>query len=122
MRVHERKHGRITILELYGNLTGGPEAVSFRKRHAELVDGGHIYQILNFKDVKLIASMGVGMMIGARKRCAEASGRLVACEPSQRLHSLFNLYKIEQILEIYETEAEAITSFGFAAEEDLAAG
>jgi anti-anti-sigma factor len=114
--MNERTHGRITILELHGNLSGGPEADSFRKRHIQLVEGGAIYQILNLEHVKLIASHGVGMMIGARKRCAEAGGRLVACEPSKRQRSLFNLYQIQRIIDVYQTEAEAIASIGVEAE------
>ena len=120
MRMKERKHGRITILEFQENLKGGDQADEFRERQVKLIEDGAVHQIFNIKHVKFIPSQGVGMMIGANVRCEKADGRLVICEPNDRIQSLFSLYKIERIIDLYATEAEAIASFGF--EEDEGTG
>lgn len=111
MRMKERAHGPVTILEFQENLTGGAQSDALRGHMEALTKAGNSNVIFNLKNVKFIASQGVGMIMAAKMLCDKAKGRLVTCAPNQRIVSLFNLYHIGQVMDFYETEEEALASF-----------
>lgn len=111
MKMKERAHGPITILEFQENLTGGGQSDALRGHMQSLVEGGKIHVIFNLKNVKFIASQGVGMIMAAKVLCDQGKGRLVTCAPNDRVVSLFNLYHINKVMDFYETEEEAVASF-----------
>ena len=116
MRVEEREAGDVTILDFRQNLVGGPQADSLRQIMQALVGDGRKHIVFNFRYIRFIASQGIGIMMGSNRICHDAGGRLVLCEPNPRIASVIKLYQLARVIDVYDTEAQAIASFGLSKE------
>jgi len=96
------------VLELKGQLTGGPEAEKFRDLFRSIVDEGKKNVIVNIKDVDWISSTGIGIMIRGYKTVKEANGHFILVHVGERTHQIFNVLRLYDIFKILETEEQAL--------------
>jgi anti-sigma B factor antagonist len=96
------------VLELKGQLTGGPEAEKFRDLFRSIVDEGKKNVIVNIKDVDWISSTGIGIMIRGYKTVKEADGHFILVHVGERTHQIFNVLRLYDIFKILETEEQAL--------------
>lgn len=66
--------------------------------------------IVNFKNVVLMSSAMIGKLVLLRNRCNEAGIKLAFCEITENVMEVFQLMKLEQIVDLYNTESEALTA------------
>ena len=108
MRVNRRDLDNAVVLELKGQLTGGPEAEKFRDLFRSIVDEGKKNVIVNIKDVDWISSTGIGIMIRGYKTVKEADGHFILVHVGERTHQIFNVLRLYDIFKILETEEQAL--------------
>ena len=108
MRVNRRDLDNAVVLELKGQLTGGPEAEKFRDLFKSIVDDGKKNVIVNIKDVDWISSTGIGIMIRGYKTVKEADGHFILVHVGERTHQIFNVLRLYDIFKILETEEQAL--------------
>ncbi len=108
MRVNRRDLDNAVVLELKGQLTGGPEAEKFRDLFKSIVDEGKKNVIVNIKDVDWISSTGIGIMIRGYKTVKEADGHFILVHVGERTHQIFNVLRLYDIFKILETEEQAL--------------
>ena len=108
MRVNRRDLDNAVVLELKGQLTGGPEAEKFRDLFRSIVDEGKKNVIVNIKDVDWISSTGIGIMIRGYKTVKEANGHFILVHVGERTHQIFNVLRLYDIFKILETEEQAL--------------
>jgi anti-sigma B factor antagonist len=100
------------VLDLKGQLTGGPEAETFRDLFRTMVEEGKTNVIINLKDVDWISSTGIGIMIRGYKTIREADGQFILVHVGERTQQIFNVLRLYDIFKILETEEQAIEFIG----------
>ena len=107
MKIRRRDVGDVTILELSGNFSGGPDSYDFEHIIEQLIDEKCWNTVVNFKHVKWINSPGIGIMTRNYSHYVRFGGQIVVAELNTRVSILFEMM-IRNIFEVYETEKEAV--------------
>jgi anti-sigma B factor antagonist len=111
MEIHVRTSGSITIIDLSGNLIIGKSEESLRETIKQLIAEEHKHLLLNLAEVPTIDSSGIGAMIKSFTSVKEAGGKLKVLKPSRMARQLLSITGLLSVLETYEDEKAAISSF-----------
>jgi anti-anti-sigma factor len=68
--------------------------------------------VLDMKDVTMLASMGLGMLVSMHKLCAAEGGKLVVCGLKDDILQLMKITHLERILKIAPDRETAIKMVG----------
>lgn len=117
MKYQVRQEGSLSIVEIEGNMVGGPQADEFRQFVSDLIDGGARRVIFDLSRVRYVASPGAGMIIGTYTSLKHRGGVLKLVVATERVRNLVNLIQLYRILDVYETLEEAVASFEEQGEE-----
>ncbi|NNE43984.1 MAG: anti-sigma factor antagonist, partial [Gemmatimonadetes bacterium] len=60
MKIKQKETGGIPVLEVSGEMYGGPENMKLLDLATELAEAGHKKLVINFSKVKWVASTGLG--------------------------------------------------------------
>jgi anti-sigma B factor antagonist len=111
MEIREREVDGVRVLDLKGKVTGGEGSAKLKRRIADLVDAGYDRIVINLAGVPYMDSSGLGELVRCFTAAQRAGGSVKLSSPSRRLIDLFNLTKLSTILDICDTDAEAVASF-----------
>ncbi len=111
MEIHIRNSGNITIIDLSGNLIIGKSEESLREIIKQLLAEERKLMLLNLADVPTIDSSGIGAMIKSYTSVQEANGKLKVLKPSRMARQLLSITGLLSVLETFEDEKAAISSF-----------
>ena len=111
MRLKTKDVKGVTLIELKGNVMGGPDASSLNEELHKLIDGGKKNIVVDLGDVKFMNSSGLGMLIGALTTVRNAGGQLKLARASEKIESLLIVTKLITVSEHFEKVDEAIGSF-----------
>ena len=111
MEIHVRTSGSITIIDLSGNLIIGKSEESLRETIKQLIAEEHKNLLLNLAEVPTIDSSGIGAMIKSFTSVKEANGKLKVLKPSRMARQLLSITGLLSVLETYEDEKAAVSSF-----------
>lgn len=101
-----RLSGPLTARDRYGSLT--PQALSNMLEFQSTPDERlPVLNIFDLTDVPYMDSTGLGMVMTHHTRCAAKGIRLVVAGASQRVQQLFEMTKVDTVLNIAGTVAEA---------------
>jgi anti-sigma B factor antagonist len=112
LKISERRVGRVTILCLRGRITLGPEWKCLDDTVRELVSQGNREILLNLADVSYVDSMGLFALVQAFTVTGQAGGSLRLLGPNKNLQDLLQITKLTTVFEVFESEEEAVRSFG----------
>ena len=112
MKIKQREVGDVVVLEISGEMYGGPENMKLLEMATSLVSEGKTKLLLNFDKVKWIASTGLGILVTTKTRYERDGGTLKLCKLNDRVLTLFQVTKIVTMLEVFDGEDEALDSFG----------
>lgn len=111
MKYTEKGIGNITVIELKGDVLGGPDATVLTSRLRELVNEGKKDIVLDLRDVEYMNSSGLGMMTTALTTVKKAGGALKLANPAERIRSLLVITKLVSLFDAYDSVDDAIASF-----------
>ncbi len=111
MAIKEQLHGNVAVLQVKGNLMGGPETVEVHDKVKELVGKGFNRVVLDLSKVKWVNSSGLGAMMGAMTTVRNAQGDLRLTGVTEKVQSLLMITKLVTIFETFPTVEEAVASF-----------
>jgi anti-anti-sigma factor len=100
---------RVPSLELRGRIGRSAEG-PLMAAYQEASSGGAETVILNFRDVEAMDSYGLGLLITLSARAQRQGQRLAACGLSTSLQQAFEVSYLDEALEVYADEAEALQS------------
>lgn len=112
MEIHIRALDGVTILDLSGNLIIGRSEESLRETVKQLIVDKRTLLIINLADVPTIDSSGIGAVIKSFTSISEAKGKMKILRPSRMVMQLFSITGLASVLETYDDEASAVSSFG----------
>ena len=112
MPVSLREKGEVVILDLSGEIRFS-EAVfpSLKKLIVEQLASGKKNILLNFEKVEFIDSYGIGDIVAAHTAVQEKKGKLKLAHLSHKIWLIFNYSGLTRILEIFDSEDKALSSF-----------
>jgi len=113
VQLSERQVSGVAIIDIAGDLrvpAEDPRALR-EKVIAVLLRGEHRI-LLNFANLQFMDSSCLGEIVESYKATASSGGVLKLAHIGPHLRSVLETTALDKILESYETEAEALASFG----------
>lgn len=110
MKIKKREIDGITILDLSGEMYGGPDNMELVDVVSELTKDKKLDLIINLTKVKWISSTGLGILVSARSRFAKEGGVMKLCHPNERVLGILQVTRLNLIFDVYSSEKEAIES------------
>ncbi len=113
MHISERTTGGVVIVDVSGKITlgEGGDVIMKDKMHS-LVGQGHKKIVLNLGEVSYVDSAGLGEIVQAYATVTRQGGTLKLLNVTKRLKDLLSITKLLTVFETFDSEAEAIESFG----------
>jgi len=108
---NQRQVGPVTIVDLRGNIGLGAATLTLRRTIHDLIESGRTKIVLNFSQVELIDSAGVGELIGAYSSLNTKGGDLKFLNPTKNVHRVMQMTQLDKVFEVYTDEQMAIQSF-----------
>jgi anti-sigma B factor antagonist len=109
-RIDQESRGAAQIIRLAGSL----DMYSFPRLESQLnalFQQGRYSLVLDCRDLDYIGSAGLGALIGFAKQAREHKGDLRLFNVSERIYKIIELLGFTKILEVYQTEDDAVASF-----------
>jgi anti-sigma B factor antagonist len=110
MKIKKRESDGITIIDLSGEMYGGPDSMQLVDVVSELARGKKLDLIINLSKVKWISSTGLGILVSARSRFAKEGGVVKLCHPNERVLGILQVTRLNLIFDVYPSEQEAVES------------
>ena len=109
--IKERQVGDVTVLDLKGRVRVGGATVSLHRAFRSLVQEEKFLILLNLAGVTHIDSSGLGELISSHITVSDKGGEIKLVQLTETLRQLLTMTKLLPIFDVYENEAEALTSF-----------
>jgi len=109
--IHQRERERITILDLKGRITVGPEASALREKVSEDVAAGIRMLVLNMAGVDYVDSTGLGALVMSATTLRKAGGNVKLLNLNRRNIELLVMTKLATVFEIFTDEQDAVNSY-----------
>jgi anti-sigma B factor antagonist len=109
--ITQRDRDGITILDLKGRITVGPEASALRERIGLLDSAGMKSVILDLAGVDYIDSTGLGALVICATTLRKAGGAMKLLSLNRRNVELLVMTKLATVFEIFADEQDAVNSF-----------
>jgi len=111
MKFKSRESKGITVIELTGNVMGGPDATSLNEQLHKLIDENKKKVIVDLEEVKFINSSGLGMLIGGLTTLRNSGGELKLARASKKIEELLKMTKLSTVFDVHKTVNDAIAAF-----------
>ncbi len=110
MTTQIRQQNGISIVKPSGKIVG--DSVSaLREIILPEIEGSHTPRILiDFKNVKMIDSSGLGTLMEARAAATRKNGRIAAIHAGQNIKNLIVLSRVMKLFEHFDNENTAISA------------
>ena len=111
MRIKTYEKYSAVVIELKGNVMGGPDSEKFSKLLHDLLDEGKKNVVVDLGHVKFMNSSGIGMLISGFTTMKNGGGSLKLANATEKINSLLVITKLITIFENYDSVDEAVKSF-----------
>ena len=111
MKIKTREQYNAVVIELKGNVMGGPEAQEFNDLLHKMIDEGKKNLVVDLASVKFMNSSGLGMLISGFTTMKNGQGMLKLANATEKIESLLVITKLITIFEHFESVDEAVNSF-----------
>ncbi len=111
MKIKTSEKYNAVVIELKGNVMGGPEAQEFNDLLHKFVDEGKKNIVVNLASVKFMNSSGLGMLISGYTTIKNAGGSLKLANATEKINSLLVITKLITIFENFDSVEKAAESF-----------
>ncbi len=111
MRIKTSEKYSAVVIELKGNVIGGPDSEDFSKLLHSYVDEGKKNIVVDLGSVKFMNSSGLGMLISGFTTMKNGGGSLKLANATEKINSLLVITKLITIFENFNSIEEAVKSF-----------
>lgn len=111
LEIHRREHEGVTILDMKGRITVGPEATALREAVAKAVADGVRQLVLNLAQVDFIDSTGLGAVVMCSTTMRKNGGSVKLLNLNRRNIELLVMTKLATVFETFNDEQDAVNSF-----------
>jgi len=107
---HYEKYGA-AIIELKGDLMGGPDAFELNGLLHKFLDEKKNHVVVDLSNVKFVNSSGIGILISGYTTMKNGGGNLKLANLSEKVKGVLAITKLNNIFESHKTIDEAVKSF-----------
>ncbi len=111
MKLKTRESNNVTVIELKGNVMGGPDATALNEELHKLIEAKKAKVVIDLHDVKFMNSSGLGMLIGSLTTIRNAGGDLKIARASDKIESLLIVTKLITVFDHHESVDKAVAAF-----------
>ena len=111
MEITKRNNGDIAILDLNGKLLTGNDVGYYRDVFETLIKGGETKVILNFENLSMMDSTGLGELTRSYTSAKKNGGMVKLTNLTTRIRDVLSVTKLITVFDTYESEEEAVNSF-----------
>lgn len=111
MTIRERTVDSVVVLDLTGRLVLGDGDQLLKETVQNLIVSGRKHVVLNLAEVSYVDSSGLGALVAVFLGARKQGGALKLLSPSKRLHDLLAIAKLLTVLDISDSEAQAVAGF-----------
>ena len=101
----------IIIIELSGNIMGGPESTKINQELHTYIEKGESKFIIDLKNVTVMNSSGLGTLIASLSSIKKSNGQLKVSAANSKIKNLFVVTRLDTIFEICDDTETAIKSY-----------
>ena len=115
MQLEQRVAGNVAIVTVTGDITlnkGGD--VLLKDKVQSLLQQGHKNVLIDLSGVSYVDSAGLGELVQAYATTKNRGGALKLLNVTKRLRDLLVVTKLLTVFDTYDSEADALASFGAA--------
>ncbi|HQR37835.1 MAG TPA: STAS domain-containing protein [Blastocatellia bacterium] len=112
LTINERNAGNVTILDLSGKITIGEGSVQLRDAVRKLLEQGHKNLLIDLGQVDYVDSSGIGELVSCYTTTKNQGGQLKLLNLTKKIKDLLSITKLLTVFETFESESEAVSSFG----------
>ena len=102
----------VTIIEMEGRVTMEEGADDFRELTRRLIKDGHLKLVINLAKVPYIDSTALGEIIRCYTTLTRLGGGLKLLAVTPHVHRLLVITRLLSIFDLFDSEADAVKSFG----------
>src|SRR4029453_2713945 len=102
----------VVVLHVRGRLVLGDGDQLLKERVASHFEKGNRHVLLNMSKVSYVDSSGLGVIVASFLAARSVGGALRLVNPSSRLHQLLTMAKLLTVVDVRESDEEAVESFG----------
>jgi anti-sigma B factor antagonist len=103
--------GGIGLIEARGSLIGGDETVELRQAVAGFAEREYTKLLIDLSNVTYLNSTAIGVLVSAHTTFIRHDGKVKICGINKNIQNIFVITKLTLVFDVYDTRAEAITSF-----------
>ena len=111
MKINVKYEHSVIIVEIKGDILGGPDAIKLQEKIKELIREGQQKVLLDLSSVHRINSSGIGVLISSLTSVRNAGGELKLLGVNKHIENLLTITRLITVFEHYNTKEEAIASF-----------
>jgi anti-sigma B factor antagonist len=112
LTITDRNVGGVMILDLEGQIDGGPESVKVQEIIKENLEKNQKRFVLNLGNVKWLNSLGAGVLIATYASVKRQEAFLKLTSVSSRVEAVLKTCGlIPEVFEVYDSEKDALDSF-----------
>lgn len=112
MDINNKEIDGVSVVALDGRIVLGEESNALRERVKALIAEGQKKIVLNMANVKYIDSAGLGILVAAHVSANKQGAALHLSNLGNKFHDVLQLTRLLTVFSVYDSEAEAIRSFG----------
>ncbi len=116
MRVNVRNVDDVIIVDLAGRLVAGVGDELLRDVINELLSEGWKKILLNLSEVSYMDSAGLGELLASHRTARNLGARMITTSLAQRTKRVLRLSQILPLIEVHDTEQEALETFRLGVE------
>ncbi|MGB2869848.1 MAG: STAS domain-containing protein [Bacteroidota bacterium] len=111
MKFKSKETKGVTVIELSGNVMGGPDATALNEQLHKLIGDNRKRVVIDLHDVKFINSSGLGMLIGGLTTMRNSGGELKLACASKKIENLLQMTKLTNVFDVHEKVQDAVSAF-----------
>jgi len=111
LRMTNKEVNGVSVVTLDGRIILGEESHFLREKLKSLIAEGKKKIVLNMTDVNHIDSAGLGILVAAHVTAKNQGASIRLCHLGKKFHEVMQMTRILTIFDVYDTEAEAVSSF-----------
>ncbi len=111
IRTSTRLVENVVIIDIIGKLTLGPATGALREVVKGLIAQGYKNLLLNFSDVLMVDSCGVGELVTTYTSVRNQGGDLKLMHLSKHVQNLLHITRLYTVFQTYDDQPSALASF-----------
>ena len=110
MELSTEKIGDVTVVSVLTEVLDASNTEEFKTGFASILNESNKL-IFEMSHVKLIDSSGCGTLLYCQKQLNKLNGALKLCGVQETVRTLFELVRIDRVIDIFDSKEEAVKAF-----------